>query len=324
MNELTMAQALNLALSEGMSTNPAMVILGEDVGRTGGVFRVTEGLQERFGSDRVIDTPVAESGIVGMAFGMAVAGLNPVAEMQFMGFSYPALDQIINHVARIRHRSRHRFTAPMVIRIAYGGGVGGAEHHSESMETLYAHIPGLTVVAVSRPYNAKGLLSAVLSHPDPVIFLEPIRLYRKAHEELPAEPYTIPVGSGMIERTGSHVTLVSYGAMMWETRQAADRLAEQGIEAEVIDLQTLSPVDLSLVVSSVEKTGRMVVIHEAPLSGGWGAEIAATVGRAAFYALESPIQRVTGFDTIFPLRRAERFYLPTVERILAAAEATLG
>ena len=318
MAERTMAQALNAALREALAAED-VVLLGEDIGRTGGVFRVTDGLQSEFGSDRVIDTPVAESGIAGAAFGMAVAGLRPVAEMQFMGFSYPAYDQIVNHISRIRNRSRHRFTAPLVIRIPYGGGIGAAEHHSESFEAIYAHTPGLKVVVPSRPVDAKGLLAAAIADPDPVIFLEPIRAYRAMKEEVSDEPYRTPIGVAAIERAGSDVTLVAYGAMMKETRQAAEVLASNGVDAEVIDLRTIVPPDVETIVASVESTGRAVVIHEAPRTAGFGAEIAATIQERSLYSLKAPVERVTGWDIVVPLRRAEKHYTPSVDRIVNAA-----
>ncbi len=318
MAERTMAQALNAALREALAAED-VVLLGEDIGRTGGVFRVTDGLQSEFGSDRVIDTPVAESGIAGAAFGMAVAGLRPVAEMQFMGFSYPAYDQIVNHISRIRNRSRHRFTAPLVIRIPYGGGIGAAEHHSESFEAIYAHTPGLKVVVPSRPVDAKGLLAAAIADPDPVIFLEPIRAYRAMKEEVSDEPYRTPIGVAAIERAGSDVTLVAYGAMMKETRQAAEVLASNGVDAEVIDLRTIVPLDVETIVASVESTGRAVVIHEAPRTAGFGAEIAATIQERSLYSLKAPVERVTGWDIVVPLRRAEKHYTPSVDRIVNAA-----
>ncbi len=320
---LTLAQALNQGLEQALAEHPEVVILGEDVGRTGGVFRITDGLQRRFGPERVVDTPVAESGIVGMAFGMAVGGMRPVVEIQFMGFSYPAFDQIVNHVARIRNRSRHRFTAPMVIRMPYGGGIGAAEHHSESTETIYVHTPGLKVVVPSRPADAKGLLASAVEDPDPVIFLEPIRLYRAVRETVPEDPHTVPIGEASIEREGTDVTLVSYGAMMKETRQAAEVLAERGVSAEVVDLRTLVPLDTDRLLASVEKTGRVVVVHEAPRTLGFGAEVAALVAERALYSLQAPPKRVTGWDTVVPLKKSEQYYLPSVGRIVAAAEETL-
>lgn len=322
MSVMNMAQALNSALDLALE-DPRVVVIGEDIGASGGVFRITDGLERKYGSDRVIDTPVAESGIVGSAFGMAVAGMRPIVEIQFMGFSYPAYDQVVNHVARIRNRSRHRFSAPMVIRLPYGGGIGAAEHHSESTEAIYTHIPGLKVVVASTPENAKGLLLAALEDPDPVIFMEPIRLYRAVRGEVPQGRYTIPIGSARVEQPGSDVSLLSYGAMMRETSQAAAELAEEGISAEVIDLGTLAPLDVDTVVSSVERTGRAVVVHEAPLTGGYGAEIVALIQERALYSLRAPVHRVTGWDVVVPLRLAERHYMPSRGRIVSAARSTL-
>lgn len=319
----TIAQALNDALDLALDKDETVIVMGEDVGRTGGVFRITDGLYQRYGSERVIDTPVAESAIVGVGLGMAIAGMRPVLELQFMGFSYPAYDQIINHVARIRHRSRHRFTAPMVIRIPFGGGIGAAEHHSESMEAIYAHIPGLKVVSPSTPFDAKGLLLASIEDPDPVIFLEPIRLYRAVKEEVPEGWYTQPLGEARVETEGSDVTLITWGAMTKEARQAVAVLAAEKIQAELIDLRSLVPLDEEAVFASVEKTGRAVVIHEAPRTGGFGGEIAALIQERCLYALSAPIQRVTGWDTVFPLKRSEHLYLPSVERIVAAVRRTL-
>lgn len=323
MTELTLAQALNDSLDTALRSDDRVVLLGEDIGRTGGVFRITDGLREEHGEHRVYDTPVAESGIVGAAFGMAVAGMRPVAEMQFMGFSYPAYDQIINHVSRIRNRSNHRFTAPMVIRMPYGGGIGAAEHHSESTEAIYAHIPGLKVVVPSTPRDAKGLLLAAIEDPDPVVFLEPIRLYRAIKEEIPDIYYRVEIGPLRKERSGDDLTLISWGAMMRETRQAAASLQEDGFSVEVLDLRTLSPLDRDGIAESVSKTGRAVVIHEAPLTAGFGAEVVATIQERCLYDLAAPVQRVTGWDTVFPLKRSEGHYLPSDERIREAAMKTL-
>jgi pyruvate dehydrogenase E1 component beta subunit len=318
-----MAQALNDALDLALAKDASTLVMGEDVGRTGGVFRITDGLQTKHGTERVVDTPVAESAIVGVALGMAIAGLRPVIELQFMGFSYPAYDQVASHVARIRNRSRHRFSAPMVIRIPFGGGIGAAEHHSDSMEAIYAHTPGLKVVVPSTPYDAKGLLLAAIEDPDPIIFCEPIRLYRSVKEEVPDGWYTQPIGEARIENEGEDVTLITWGAMTKETRRAVELLSADGISAEMIDLRTLVPLDADAVVSSVEKTGRAVVIHEAPRTGGFGAEVAAVIQERALFALSAPVQRVTGWDTVFPLKRAEHHYLPQAERIAAAARRTL-
>jgi pyruvate dehydrogenase E1 component beta subunit len=323
MTSLTIAQALNQALDLALGEWRDVIVMGEDVGRTGGVFRITDGLIAKYGEDRVIDTPVAESGIAGVGFGLAVGGMRPVLEMQFMGFSYPAFDQVINHVARIRHRSRGRFVAPLVIRIPYGGGIGAAEHHSESAEAIYAHTPGLKVVVPSRPSDAKGLLLAAIDDPDPVIFLEPIRLYRAVKEEVDEGLYLTPIGEARVERSGTDVTLISYGAMMKETREAAERLAAEGVSAEVIDLRTLVPLDVETLVESVSKTGRAVVVTEAPRTAGFAAEIVASIQERALYQLQAPIQRVTGWDTVFPLKRGEHLYLPSVERVMHAVERTL-
>lgn len=323
MAERTIATALNAALDTALA-DPSVVLMGEDVGATGGVFRVTDGLQQKHGAERVIDTPVAESGIVGAAFGMAVAGLRPIAEIQFMGFSYPGYDQVVNHVARIRNRSRHRFTCPMVLRIPYGAGIGAAEHHSESMESIYIHTPGIKVVVPSTPYDAKGLLLAAVADPDPVVVLEPIRLYRSVKGEVPDDPYEVPIGVADLVSEGDDVTLIGYGSMMREIRQAVGVLSERGVSAEAIDLRTLSPLDMDTVVASVEHTGRAVVVHEAPRTGGIGGEIAATIQERALYSLLAPVQRVTGWDTIVPLRRSEKHYVPTVDRIIAAVDLTLG
>lgn len=323
MSVLTMAKALNDALNVALGKEADVILLGEDIGRTGGVFRITDGLMETHGADRVVDTPVAESGIVGVAFGLAVGGLKPVAELQFMGFSYPAFDQIISHVGRIRNRSQHRFSAPMVIRMPYGGGIGAAEHHSESAEAIYAHTPGLKVVIPSTPYDAKGLLLASIADPDPVIFCEPIRLYRSVKEEVPEGWYEVPLGEARIERHGTDITLVAWGAMMTETRAAAGELEAEGFSVEVVDLRCLVPFDADSVVSSVEKTGRIVIVHEAPRTAGFGAEVAATVAERCMYSLEAPIRRVTGWDSVFPLKRSEAQYLPGVDRIVAAARQTL-
>lgn len=324
MAEMTIAQALNHGLALALAEWDEALVMGEDVARTGGVFRITDGLLDRFGPERVIDTPVAESGIVGVGLGMAVAGLRPIVEMQFMGFSYPAFDQIINHVSRIRHRSRHRFTAPLVIRIPYGGGIGAAEHHSESAETIYAHTPGLKVVVPSRPHDAKGLLLAAVDDPDPVIFLEPIRLYRAVKEDVGEGPVRVPIGVAAVERQGRDVTVISYGAMMRECRLAAEKLAADGVSVELVDLRTLVPLDAETVAASVEKTGRAVVVTESPRTAGFASEVVATLQERVLYSLEAPILRVTGWDTVFPLKRGESLYLPSVDRVVDAVRTTLG
>jgi 2-oxoisovalerate dehydrogenase E1 component beta subunit len=320
----TLAQAINRALGHALAELDDVVLLGEDIGAAGGVFRLTDGLLDRFGRDRVIDTPVAESGIVGVGYGLAVGGLRPVLEMQFMGFSYPAFDQVISHVSRIRNRSRHRFTAPLVIRMPYGGGIGAAEHHSESTEALYAHIPGLKVVVPSRPTDAAGLLRAAIEDPDPVVFLEPIRLYRSVREEVPERSFRTPIGVASVERPGTDLTMLAWGAMMTEVRAAADRLADAGVSAEVVDVRSLVPLDAETIAGSVAKTGRAVVVHEAPRTAGFGAEIVAQLQERCLYSLEAPVARVTGWDTVVPLKRAEQHYLPSVGRIVAAAERVLA
>jgi pyruvate dehydrogenase E1 component beta subunit len=306
-----------------MENDERVVLLGEDVGITGGVFRVTDGLHERFGSDRVFDTPVAESGIVGAALGMAVGGLRPVAEIQFLGFAYPAFDQIVNHVGRIRNRSRHRFTAPMVIRIPFGGGIGAAEHHSESTEALFAHTPGVKVVVPSGPHDAKGLLLAAIEDPDPVVFFEPIRVYRAIKEEVPDGEYRVPIGAAAIVRQGSDATLIGYGAVVADLRRAAEELSERGRDVEVVDVRTISPLDADTIVESVRRTGRAVVVTESHRTAGMASEIAALVQERALYSLLAPVERVTGWDTVVPLKRSEEYYIPDVARIVAAVERTL-
>jgi pyruvate dehydrogenase E1 component beta subunit len=318
-----MAQAINQALDLALARDERVMVLGEDVGRAGGVFRVTDGLRQRHGDHRVVDTPVSESGIVGAAFGLAVGGMRPVAEMQFMGFSYPAYDQVVSHVSRIRNRSRHRFTAPLVIRIPYGGGIGAAEHHSESTEAIYAHVPGLKVVVPSTPGDAKGLLLAAIEDPDPVVFLEPIRLYRAVKEEVAEEAYAVSIGRARVAREGGELTLVAWGAMMRETMEAANRLAGAGVDAEVLDMRSLAPLDVEALVESARKTGRVVIVHEAPRTGGLAGELIALIQERALYSLQSPVARVTGWDTVFPLKRSESLYLPSVERIEAAARRVM-
>jgi pyruvate/2-oxoglutarate/acetoin dehydrogenase E1 component len=323
MAQRTLAESLNDALDLALAADERVILLGEDVGRSGGVFRVTDGLQEVHGADRVVDSPVAESGIVGTAFGMAIAGLRPVVEIQFLGFSYPAFDQVISHVSRIRNRSNHRFSAPMVIRIPYGGGIGAAEHHSESSEAIYAHTPGIKVVVPATPYAGKGLLLAAIEDPDPVVFLEPKRVYRAIREDVPDHAYTVPIGEAAVVQEGTDVTLVSYGAMLRDTRRAASDLAAEGVSAEVIDVRTLSPLDHDSIVASVEKTGRAVVVVEAPRTASLASEIAAVIAERALYSLLAPVERVTGMDVVVPLKRTEHYHLPDAARIVAAVHRTL-
>lgn len=319
-NALNIVQAVNQALMNEMEIDSSVVVYGEDVGVEGGVFRATVGLQEKFGKKRAFDAPLAESAIVGTAVGMAINGLKPVVEMQFMGFSYPAFNQIISHVARMRNRSRGRYTLPMVIRMPYGGGIRALEHHSESTEALYAHIPGLKVVIPSTPYDAKGLLIAAIRDPDPVLFLEPKRIYRAFKQDIPSEDYTLPIGKAKIVEQGKDVTIVAWGAMVRDVQKAAEMVKAKGISPEIIDLRTISPMDREAIIQSVKKTGRIVVVHEAPKTLGVGAEIISIVNEKAFLYLEAPPTRVTGFDTIFPLPKGEKHYIPSPERIAKAIE----
>jgi len=321
---LNMVEAINRALREEMARDAAVLLLGEDVGKEGGVFRVTEGLQQAFGEERAIDTPLAESGIVGVAFGMALMGLRPVAELQFMGFLYPALDQIISHVGRIRNRSRGEYTAPLVIRMPYGGGIHAPEHHSESTEAILAQIPGIKVVVPSTPADACGLLKSAIRDPDPVLFLEPKRVYRALKGEVPDGEHLVPLGSARIARLGREVTLIAWGAMVRETERAAEVLAGEGVEAEILDLRTVSPLDAGAIVASVQKTGRCVVVHEAPRTCGLGAEISALLMEEALLQLRAPVARVTGYDTVMPLPKAEHFYLPDVPRIVRAVRQVMS
>ena len=315
---MTMVQAINQALAGEMARDDRIIVFGEDVGRDGGVFRATEGLFDKFGPERVMDTPLAESGAIGAAIGMAALGLRPVPEIQFMGFIYPAFNQIVSHVARLRNRTRGRFTAPLTIRTPYGAGVKALEHHSESTEALFCHIPGLTVVVPSSPYDAKGLLVASIRSDDPVIFLEPTKLYRAEKQEVPEAPYEVPLRRAAIVREGHDLTIVAWGAMISVARQAAASGEAEGVAAEIIDLRTLSPMDRETVLASVRKTGRALVLHEAPKTCGLGAEIAATIGESALLSLKAPVMRVTAPDITVPLSKSEDLYYPTAERVLRA------
>jgi 2-oxoisovalerate dehydrogenase E1 component beta subunit len=323
MAELSLVEAVNLGLARAMADDPSVVLLGEDIGVNGGVFRATAGLQARFGVDRVMDTPLAEAAIAGVAVGMAAAGLRPVAEIQFTGFIYPAFDQIINHAARLRHRSRGRLSCPMVLRAPFGAGIHAPEHHSESPEALFAHVPGLRVVIPSSPVRAYGLLLAAIRDPDPVMFFEPSRLYRLFRQEVADDGEALPLDVCFVVREGGDLTLVTWGAMLQETLAAADVLAGEGISAEVIDVATLKPLDLPTILESVARTGRCVIVHEAPRSGGCGAEIAAGLAEHGLTSLLAPVQRVTGYDVVVPLPRLEAQYLPSVARILSAARQAL-
>lgn len=323
MAELNLVEAVNRALAWEMEHDPAVVLLGEDIGVNGGVFRATVGLQQRFGAGRVIDTALAETAIAGTAVGMAAMGLKAVAEIQFSGFIYPTLDHVINHASRLRHRTRGRLSCPLVLRSPCGAGIHAPEHHSESPEALFAHVPGLRVVMPSSPSRAYGLLLAALRDPDPVIFLEPTRLYRLFKQEVADDGAALPLDVCFTLRAGSDVTLVSWGAMLQETQAAAEALAAEGISAEVIDVATLKPLDMATILDSVARTGRCVIVHEAARSGGLGAEIAATLAERGIYSLLAPLQRVTGYDVVIPLARLEYQYLPSVERIVAAVRTTL-
>jgi pyruvate dehydrogenase E1 component beta subunit len=324
MPKLNMVEAINLALREEMERDSRVVVLGEDVGKEGGVFRVTDGLQERFGSDRVVDTPLAESGIVGTAFGLAVYGLRPIAEIQFEGFLYPCIDQINNHISRIRNRSRGRFTSPLVIRTPYGGGIHAPEHHSDSPEAILAHIPGVKVVIPATPYEAKGLLLSAIRDPDPVIFMEPKRIYRAIREEVPEGDYTIPLGKARLIQEGKDITLVAWGAMVREALNASEQLKTDKIETEIIDLRTISPIDAETIVASIRKTGRGVIVHEAPKTCGLGAEIIALINEKALLSLQAPVERITGFDIPVPLMKTEHYYLPNPKRIVMAAKKVMS
>ncbi|MDB2271853.1 alpha-ketoacid dehydrogenase subunit beta [Halorubrum ezzemoulense] len=312
---LTLVQAIRDGLHTELREDDDVVVMGQDVGKNGGVFRATEGLFDEFGGDRVIDTPLAESGIVGTAVGMAAMGMRPVPEIQFSGFMYPGFDQIVSHMARFRTRSRGRFTLPMTLRAPYGGGIRAPEHHSESKEAFYAHEAGLKVVIPSTPYEAKGLLAASIRDPDPVICLEPKLIYRAFREEVPEEPYTVPIGEAATRREGDDVAVFTYGAMTRPTLEAAETLGEEGIECEVVDLRTISPLDREAVVEAFEKTGRAVVVHEAPKTGGLAGEITAILQEEALLYQEAPIGRVTGFDVPYPLYALEDYYLPSAARI---------
>ena len=323
MPELTLVGAVNAALARAMDADRSVVVLGQDVGVDGGVFRATDGLIARFGAERVIDTPLAEMGIAGVSVGMAAQGLRPVAEIQFMGFIYPTLDQLVNHAARLRNRTRGRLTCPMVLRAPFGGGIRAPEHHSESTEAMFAHIPGLRVVIPSSPGRAYGLLLAAIRDPDPVVFLEPKRIYRSVKEMLADDGTALPLDVAFVLREGGDITLVTWGAMIKETLGAADALEADGVSVEVIDVATLKPLDADTILASVEKTGRCVIVHEAAYTGGFGAEIAARLAEKGLLSLLAPVERVAGYDTVMPLPRLEHHYMPSQERVLAAARRSL-
>ena len=322
MARVTLIEAVTMALAWELEHDERVVILGEDVGVNGGVFRATAGLQQRYGPDRVMDTPLAEAMIAGMSIGMAAQGMIPVPEIQFMGFIYPTVDQMINHAGRLRHRTRGRMHVPMVLRAPFGGGIHAPEHHSESTEALFAHMPGIRVVIPSSPKRAYGLLLASIRDPDPVVFLEPKRIYRLQKQDVEDDGQALPLDTCFILREGDDVTLVTWGAMTFETLKAADELAKEGINAEVIDLATISPLDLDTILESVAKTGRLVIVHEAARNCGVGAEIAAGVAEKGVWDLEAPVVRVTGYDTVMPLFRLEYEYLPSVARIIDGVHKT--
>ena len=324
MAKLTMIEAINLALKQEMEKDPRVLILGEDVGKNGGVFRATQGLFDLFGENRVVDTPLSESAITGVAIGMAVYGLRPIAEIQFEGFVYASMEQLANHAGRIRTRSRGRYHCPLVIRLPYGGGIRAPEHHSDSNEAYFVHTPGIKVVIPSTPYEAKGLLISAIRDPDPVIFMEPKKVYRSLREEVPEEEYLIPLGESRTVTEGSDITLITWCAMLQPTLQAATLMESRGIKAEIIDLRTLSPLDMQAVIESVEKTHKAVVVHEAPLSCGVGAEVIARINEQALAHLEAPVGRVTGFDTVMPLPKLEKYYLPNAERVVQAVDRVLS
>ncbi len=317
---IVMVEALNQALTQEMKRDSSVIVLGEDVGKDGGVFRVTDKLLEKFSEERVIDTPLAESAIVGTSIGLAITGFKPVAEIQFSGFIPSAFDQMINHLSRMRWRSRGRYTCPVVIRSPNGGGVKALEHHSESLESVYAHIPGLKVVIPSTPYNAKGLLISAIRDPDPVLFLEPIRVYRSIREVVPEESYTIPIGKARIIKEGSHVTIIGWGAMIKTLINVQNSI---NIDLEIIDLQTISPLDTETIINSVKKTKRCVIVHEAARTCGFGAELAAQIYENAILHLKAPIVRVTGFDITMPLGKLEKYYIPDEARIIEGIKEAL-
>jgi len=319
---MNVIQAVNDALRLEMRRDPSVVVLGEDVGAFGGVFRATAGLQQEFGAERVIDTPLAEGGIIGTAVGMALYGLRPVPEIQFADFIYPAFDQIVNEVAKFRYRSGGQYPCPLTIRTPYGGGIKGGHYHSQSPEAYFIHTPGLKVVCPATPRDAKGLLLAAIRDPDPVLFFEPKRVYRAAKGEVPEGEYLVPLGQAAVTRPGTQVTLLAWGAMWHEADQAAREAEAEGIDCEVLDLRSLQPLDLDAIVASVRKTGRAVVVHEAPRTCGFGAELSALIQERCFLSLEAPVARVTGFDTPFPYT-LENEYLPRAPRILEAIRATV-
>lgn len=324
MKRITIVQAINDALDSMLAEYPEMVLYGEDVGYEGGVFRVTADLQKKFGEDRVFDSTLAESGIAGTAIGMAAAGLMPVIEMQFSGFSYPAFNQIISHLSRMRNRTRGKYPMPVVIRMPYGGGINAVEHHSESMEAIYGHIPGLQVMIPSTPHDAKGMLMGAIESNDPVVFMEPKRIYRSVKQEVPDEKYVIPAGKARVVSPGNDITLVSYGALMRESYRAIAMAEKEGYSVELIDLRSIYPLDKKTIINSVKKTGKLLIVNEAPKTFGVAAEIMAFVNEEAFLYLEAPPKRLTGFDTIVPYPKGEFHYMVSDEKILHAILQTVN
>ncbi len=324
MAAITLIEALTQAMAYEMRIDPNVLVLGEDVGVNGGVFRATSGLIQEFGPNRIIDTPLDETTIAGLSIGLAAQGMKPIAEAQFDGFMYPMVDHIICHAARMRHRTRGRLSCPMVLRIPWGGGIRAPEHHSEANESIFTNVPGLRVVMPSSPQRAYGLLLAAIRDPDPVVFFEPKRIYRQYKEEVPDDGEALPLDVCFVLRDGSDVTLVTWGSQVKETLEAADALAAIGISAEVIDVATIKPLDFDTIHDSVKKTGRCVIVHEAPRTAGFGAEIAAQLAEKAMFDLVAPVERVTGYDTHIPLYRLEMKYLPSVEKILAAVKRTMA
>jgi 2-oxoisovalerate dehydrogenase E1 component beta subunit len=323
MSEVSMLGAINMAMARALQDDPRVVLLGEDIGVNGGVFRATDGLQERFGEDRVLDTPLAETVLAGMSVGLAAQGFHPVTEFQFLGFIYPALDQVVNHAGRLRNRTRGRLSCPLVFRAPMGAGIHAPEHHSESTEAMFAQIPGIRVVIPSSPARAYGLLLSSIHDPDPIMFFEPTRLYRASKEEVDDSGHGLPLDMCFTLREGSDVTVVTWGAAVKETLAAATQLAAEGISSEVIDLATISPIDFDTILASVEKTGRLVIVHEAPRNCGVGAEIAARVAEHGLLFLQAPVQRVTAPDAVVPLLRLEKTYMPDEKQIMEAVRRTV-
>lgn len=323
MPQMTLVQAITTALDQEMARDPRVMCLGEDVGVNGGVFRVTDGLQKKYGPERVVDTPLSESGIMGSSIGLALAGMRPIPEIQFEGFLGPAYDQLVNHAARFRNRTRGAFTIPLTVRVPWGGGIHAPEFHSDSPEAIYAHNPGLKILCPSTPYDAKGLLISAIRDPDPVIFFEPKRVYRSYREEVPEEEYTIEIGKGKIVSEGSDITVVTWGASVFQCLGALDQLPED-VSVELIDLRTIHPLDIDLIAESVQKTGKCVIVCEAPRTASMASEISCLVQERCFLHLKAPVQRVTGFDTIMPYAKLELEYLPDAKRIAEAVMQTLA